>query len=112
MLDSLTVHDVKSHIAELSRTLRKYESISQDQLADRLDMSRITIQNLERPKNVTLDTFLKVLQHFDLLEKFDGFIVENIEDPSRNNLHILPIFSFNFHIEKPLNMVIFAAFSI
>lgn len=87
MLESLTVYDVKSHIAELSKALRGYEGISQDQLAERVDMSRITIQNLERPKNVTLDTFLKVLQHFELLEKFDRFIVENIEDKSVKSLY-------------------------
>ena len=87
MLDSLTIHDVKSHLAELSRVLRKFEGITQDQLAERLDMSRITIQNLERPKNVTLDTFLKVLQHFDMLEKFDGFIAECIEDKDVKNLY-------------------------
>lgn len=86
-LDKLTVHDVKSHIAELSRTLRGFEGISQDQLAEQLSMSRITIQNLERPKNVTLDTFLKVLQRFDLLEKFDAFIAENIADKNITPLY-------------------------
>ena len=50
-------------------------------------MSRITIQNLERAKNVTLDTFLKVLQHFDMLEKFDGFVAECIEDKDIKNLY-------------------------
>lgn len=87
MLDDLTIHDVKSHLADLSRVLRGFEGITQEQLADRLDMSRITIQNLERPKNVTLDTFLKVLQHFDMLEKFDGFIAECIEDKDVKNLY-------------------------
>ncbi|REA64391.1 XRE family transcriptional regulator [Dyadobacter luteus] len=87
MLDSLTIHDVKTHLAELSRVLRKFEGLTQDQLADQLDMSRITIQNLERPKNVTLDTFLKVLQHFDMLEKFDGFVAECIEDKDVKNLY-------------------------
>ncbi|QEH40926.1 helix-turn-helix domain-containing protein [Chitinophaga sp. XS-30] len=86
-LNELTVYDVKSQIAKLSRTLRGFEGISQDQLAEQLNMSRITIQNLERPKNVTLDTFLKVLQHFDLLEKFDAFIAENIADKNVTPLY-------------------------
>ncbi|MEO7523920.1 MAG: helix-turn-helix transcriptional regulator [Ferruginibacter sp.] len=87
MLDNLTVYEVKSHIADLSRALRGNVKITQDQLAEQLDMSRITIQNLEKPKNVTLDTFLKVLQHFDLLGKFDDFISENIEDNSIKTLY-------------------------
>ncbi|WP_316824662.1 helix-turn-helix transcriptional regulator [Pedobacter miscanthi] len=87
ILDSLTVYDAKIHIAELSKVLRAYQGISQDQLAEDLDMSRVTIQNLERPKNVTLDTFLKVLERFELLEKFDSFILENIEDKNITPLY-------------------------
>lgn len=85
--DNLTIQDVKNSIAELSKVLRKYEGDSQDELAERLGMSRITIQNLERSKNVTLDTLLKVLQHYDLLEKFNGFIVDNLEDKNITPLY-------------------------
>lgn len=87
MLDNLTIYDVKIHIAELSKASRKYEGISQEELAERVDMSRITIQNLEHPKNATLDTFLKVMQHFELLEKFDRFITDSIEDKSIDSLY-------------------------
>jgi len=37
-------------------------------LADRLDVSRNTIQNLESGKNFTIDTLLKTLKELDLLD--------------------------------------------
>ncbi|WP_109696606.1 helix-turn-helix domain-containing protein [Chitinophaga deserti] len=85
--NDLTVYKVKSHIAELSKTLRVVEGISQDQLAEQLNMSRNTIKNVEGAKNATLDTFLKVLQHFDLLEKFDDFIRDSIADKNVSSLY-------------------------
>jgi len=87
IFQSLTIHDTKLHIAELTKALRGYDGISQYELAETLDMSRITIQNLEGAKNINIDTFLKVLQHFDLLEKFDAFLVENIEDKNIKSLY-------------------------
>lgn len=61
------IKDVKSDTGILIRALRKHAGISQQELAEQLKMSRITIQNLESGKNFTIDTLLKVLQYFDLL---------------------------------------------
>ncbi|CAG5082625.1 helix-turn-helix transcriptional regulator [Parvicella tangerina] len=68
---NLRIKDVKQEIGQLVRSLRKQEAISQNELAERLDLSRITIQNLEAGKNFTIDTLLKVLQHFDLLHQLN-----------------------------------------
>jgi transcriptional regulator with XRE-family HTH domain len=44
------------------------------ELAERLELSRITIQNLESGKNFTIDTLLKVLQYFDKLAALNDFV--------------------------------------
>jgi len=75
MISSLEIIDVKEHLGQLVRTLRKSNSLSQNELADLLDLSRITIQNLESGNNFTIDTFLKVMRHFDLLEAINEKVV-------------------------------------
>ena len=81
MFSPITIKEVKVKIGNWIKVMRKNQNLSQDQLAEALNMSRITIQNLESGKNITLDTLLKVLQHFDTLEKFNLFI----EEQSKNN---------------------------
>lgn len=71
---TLKIKDVKNEIGQLVRSYRKSQKLTQQQLADQLDLSRITIQNLESGKNFTIDTFLKVLQHVELLGAFNAFV--------------------------------------
>jgi len=66
-IDTIKIKDVKLEIGQLIKSFRKRDHISQQELAEKLDLSRITIQNLESGKNFTIDTLLKVLQHFELL---------------------------------------------
>lgn len=66
-IDIIKIKDVKLEIGQLIKSFRKRDHISQQELAEKLDLSRITIQNLESGKNFTIDTLLKVLQHFELL---------------------------------------------
>lgn len=87
MFGNTTVKDVKMHVGSLIRTLRNRESITQQQLAEKLNLSRITIQNLESGQNPTMDTLLKVLQHFDLLEGFNGYIESEIQNNSHQSLY-------------------------
>ena len=54
-------------IGLLVRALRKQRALSQLQLAETLDVSRATIQNMESGKNFTIDTILKVLKEMDQL---------------------------------------------
>ena len=73
---NLKIKDVKSEIAQLVKSYRKQQKLSQQELADQLELSRITIQNLESGKNFTIDTLLKVFNHFDTLVGFNQFLMD------------------------------------
>lgn len=77
---TIKIKDVKSEIGQLVRSYRKRDKISQEDLANKLDLSRITIQNLESGKNFTIDTLLKVVQHFELLSDLQDVLVEKHSD--------------------------------
>lgn len=87
MLSELTIKDVKNALGQLVRVLREKEGLSQEQLANKLALSRLTIQNLERGKNPTIETILKVIQHFDLLEGFDNYIKSETNNNSQKSLY-------------------------
>jgi transcriptional regulator with XRE-family HTH domain len=74
------IKDVKVEIGQLVKAFRKREKISQQDLAVKLDISRLTIQNLESGKNFTIDTLLKVVQHFDLLSPLNQFLKAKREE--------------------------------
>lgn len=67
MLDVVTIKDVKFQLGELCKQKRQSYEISQEDLAEALGISRYTIQKFESGKNATLDTVLKIANHFDLL---------------------------------------------
>jgi len=73
---NLKIKDVKSEIAQLVKSYRKQQKLSQQDLAEQLELSRITIQNLESGKNFTIDTLLKVFNHFDVLVGFNQFLMD------------------------------------
>lgn len=83
--NSVKIKDVKLEIAQLSKSCRKRQKISQQELAEKLDVSRITIQNLESGKNCTIDTLLKLLQYFELLAELNTFFVERRNDNENLN---------------------------
>jgi transcriptional regulator with XRE-family HTH domain len=87
IFEILLIKDVKTDLGKLCKVLRKKQKLSQDELADLLSISRITIQNLESGKNVTTDTLLKVFQYFDILGKFNHFIQEEIKNSSYKSLY-------------------------
>ena len=68
MLDVTTIKDVKVKMGEACKSLRKSNGLSRDELAEVLDVSSTTIQNIENGKNTTLDNILKVANHFGLLQ--------------------------------------------
>ncbi len=74
------IKEIKLSIGQLTKTLRKREGITQEALADLLGMSRITVQNLESGKNFTIDTLLKVIQHFDLLHEINKLLKEKQDE--------------------------------
>ncbi len=73
---NLKIKDVKSEIGHLIKSYRKQQKLSQQDLAEQLELSRITIQNLESGKNFTIDTLLKVFNHFDALVGFNQFLMD------------------------------------
>lgn len=73
-INPIKIIDVKQALGELVKQLRKRENLTQEELAERLVVTRGTIKNLEHGHNPTLDTVLKVLMHFDLLNDFSDFI--------------------------------------
>ena len=79
IFDEVSIKDVKQEIGELIKATRKKNRLSQAKLAKLLGISRITIQNLESGKNFTIDTLLKVLRHFELLNDLH----ENITNTTR-----------------------------
>ncbi|MGL4585135.1 MAG: helix-turn-helix domain-containing protein [Flavobacterium sp.] len=79
MFDVLTIKEVKNTIGGWCKQLRKESNMSQQELANELAMSRITILNLENGDNCTLDTLLKVLQYYDQMQGLYQFINQKAE---------------------------------
>lgn len=79
-IKNIKIKDIKLEIGQLVKSFRKRDKISQEELAEKLNLSRITIQNLEAGKNFTIDTLLKVLQHFDLLNSLNEILKDKRND--------------------------------
>jgi len=76
MFEVLEIKDVKKELGALVRAIRKQRGLSQAQLAQSLDISRTTIQNLELGRNFTVNTILKVLKEVALLEQLHNEVVK------------------------------------
>jgi len=76
MFNTVEIKDVKLELGFLVKALRKKRGLSQIELANLLDVSRTTIQNLELGKNFTVDTILKVLKEMDLLMQLKSEITQ------------------------------------
>lgn len=75
-----TPGDVRRKIGELVKVMRNSKKMSQQDLADRLNLSRQTIQKLENGKNFNIDTLLLIFQHFEVLKSFADFIKNQSAD--------------------------------
>lgn len=80
MLDFTTIKDLKYQLGRWCRKLRKAEKLTQQQLAEELALSPLTIANLEKGENPTIETLLKVLQYFDELSSLNEFVASKIEN--------------------------------
>lgn len=87
MLEVTTIKDVKVKIGEACKALRKSNELSRDELAEVLDVSSTTIQNIENGKNATLDNVLKVANHFGLLQSIINEIDKAIIDQNDISLY-------------------------
>ena len=80
IFSNLRINDIKCDIGAWLRQLRKQRGITQHELGEQLNLSRITIQNIENGKNFTMDTLLLILQHFEELHDFNAFIQRKKEE--------------------------------
>jgi transcriptional regulator with XRE-family HTH domain len=75
-----SISEIKKDLGLLTRKMRKSAKISQDDLAVKLNLSRITIQNVEAGKNFNIDTLLLIWKHFNELDALSRFLREKIDD--------------------------------
>ena len=87
MIQGTTIKQVKNKLGEWCKHKRQQYDLSQEDLAKELEMSRLTIRKLEEGKNVTIDTVLKVVNHFDGLEAVYTAIETNIVATSIKSLY-------------------------
>lgn len=87
MLDVTTIKDVKVKIGEACKALRKSNGLSRDELAEALDVSSTTIQNIENGKNATLDIVLKVANHFGLLQSIFKGVNQVVDEQNDISLY-------------------------
>lgn len=76
MFQRVKVSDVRLQIGQHLRALRKRQRMSQQELADLIGVSRVTVYNIESGKNANIDTWLLILEHFDALAEFSHFMVQ------------------------------------
>jgi len=71
---NLNISEVKLEIGNFVKKLRTQNKISQEELAKKLNLSRLTIQNVENGKNFNIDTILLIFQYFDELQGFYDYL--------------------------------------
>ncbi len=76
MFETVEIQEVKLEVGQLLKSIRKKRKISQADLAESLDVSRTTIQNMELGKNFTIDTLFKVLKELDLLQNLHNELLD------------------------------------
>lgn len=77
---NVRVSDVKIAMGALVKKMRARKKLTQEELATQLNLSRITIQNIERGNNFTIDTYLLVLQYFDEIGSFNEYVKSKVDD--------------------------------
>ncbi len=87
MINFVTVKDIKLKLAVLCKSKRQSYGMSQEELAEAIGLSRYTIQKFENGKNSTLDTVLKIANHFDLLTPLGKGIDKVIEADNSMSLY-------------------------
>lgn len=69
-----TPGDIRKEIGELVKLMRNSRKISQQELAEKLNLTRLTIQKVESGKNFQIDTLLLIFQYFELLKPLSEFL--------------------------------------
>ncbi len=84
----INVNTTLINLGKLIYHLRKNENLTQTELANLINVSRLTISKIEKGKSVNLETILNILKYFNLLDKFNALINENIEDINLSNFSL------------------------
>ena len=87
LFDSVKPSDVKLRMGAWCKSLRQRKGLSQEELATNLNLSRVTIHHLESGRNSTLETFLKVLNHFQELESFYTYLAEKTAEKDVKSMY-------------------------
>jgi transcriptional regulator with XRE-family HTH domain len=80
MFSVLTIKQVKVKFGGLIKQSRKKANLSQEELGKLLNLSRITIQNVESGRNATMDTMLLLMRHFELMADFHDLLVQRMDE--------------------------------
>ena len=87
VFDLVKVSDVKLQMGAWCKSMRRRKRLSQEELSANLNLSRVTIHNLESGKNSTIETFLKVVNHFQELEGFYAYLTEKTAEKEIKSLY-------------------------
>lgn len=87
MMEVITIKDIKVKLGKACKMHRKLNNLSREQLADALEVSSTTIQNIENGKNATLDNVLKIANHFGLLGSISKEIDKVIDKLDTTSLY-------------------------
>ena len=87
MIDIVTIKDIKVTLGNACKAHRKAHNLTREELAEVLDISRATIQNIENGKNTTLDNILKIANHFGLLPSILNSINQTTNDQDNISLY-------------------------
>lgn len=76
-LQDKTISEITSFLGANVKIIRLKHNITQDELALKSGVSRLTVVNLERGKSISLNSFVRIIRGLDclyLLEKFHQII--------------------------------------
>jgi len=88
MFETVHIKEVKREIGKTVRALRKSKKLTQIDVAESLEVSSKTIQNLELGRNFTIDTLLKVLKELDALDK----LYKEVSSQKRDIIETKPLY--------------------
>lgn len=71
MRSNTTINAVLQKLGAVTTAYRDKEGITQEALAERINISRLTVINIEKGKGSNSINVLKILQYFDLLHDLD-----------------------------------------
>lgn len=71
MDNRITVNTVINKIGRVIESYRNKEDLTQAELGERINVSRLTIINIEKGKGSNTLNILKILKYFDLLHDLD-----------------------------------------